>query len=171
MGPYAKTVEIDFDSLDEAGVYLLTGPTGAGKTTVLDAVSYALFNRIPKEAKGDEFVSDHRAIGVTPRVQLEASIGGERLRITRTPKHLGKKAKGTGTKRVDQSLAVEAHRNGSWEQLTGSWSEGNEMLAGKIGMNASQFSQVVMLPQGDFARFLRAGANDRKELLMRLFPG
>ena len=171
MGPYAKTVEIDFDSLDEAGVYLLTGPTGAGKTTVLDAVSYALFNRIPKEAKGDEFVSDHRAIGVTPRVQLEASIGGERFRITRTPKHLGKKAKGTGTKSVDQSLAVEAHRNGSWGQLTGSWSEGNEVLAGKIGMNASQFSQVVMLPQGDFARFLRAGANDRKELLMRLFPG
>ncbi|MBN8866557.1 MAG: AAA family ATPase [Solirubrobacterales bacterium] len=171
MGPYAGRVEIDFDRLDEAGVYLLTGPTGSGKTTILDAISYALFAQVPRAAKGAEVVSDHRDLTTTPRVELEATVGGERLRIVRVPEHERPKAKGEGTTTEKQALTVEAHQAGEWRSLTGNWSEGNVELENRVGMNADQFSQVVMLPQGEFARFLKASVRERQELLERLFPG
>lgn len=171
MGPYAGKVSVDFDRLDEAGVYLLTGPTGSGKTTVLDAVAYAFFGQIPRAAKGAEVVSDHRELETTPVVRLEATVGGTRLRITRSPEHQRPKAKGEGSTSESQSLVIEEHANEHWRQLTGKWGEGNELLTERIGMNADQFGQVVMLPQGDFAKFLKANVNDRKALLERLFPG
>jgi len=171
IGPYAETVEIDFDSLDEVGIYLLTGPTGSGKTTVLDAISYALFGSIPKQAKGHEVVSDHREISTTPRVKLEATIGGERYRITRSPAHEAPKVKGEGTKNEGQSLTVERRDSESWSQLTGAWTEGNDLLEKRVGMNSNQFNQVVLLPQGEFATFLQAKVGERKDLLMQLFPG
>lgn len=171
IGPYAETVEIDFDRLDEAGVYLLTGPTGSGKTTVLDAVSYALFGEIPRAAKGIEVVSDHRKTATSPRVVLEATIGGERLKVTRSPEHLRPAARGTGTARQSQSLELKVHRNGEWQATEGSWKELGSELVERVGMNADQFGQVVMLPQGDFAKFLRATVNERKSLLEQLFPG
>lgn len=171
MGPYAGKVEIDFDALDRAGVYLLSGPTGSGKTTVLDAISYALFGEIPRQSKGSEVVSDHRETTTTPEVRLEVTIAGEQLRVTRIPEHERPKTRGEGTTSQNQSLVVERHSDGDWNRITSNWSEGNTELAGRIGMNASQFSQVVMLPQGDFARFLQAKSSERQDLLEQLFPG
>lgn len=170
MGPFAATESIDFDALNESGVFLLTGRTGSGKTTVLDAVSYAIFGSIARGANGDDVVSHHRSIETTPRVVLEATIGGSRLRITRSPLHERPSKRGGGTTSEAQSLQVEQHIDGEWSQVTGRWAEGNELLQKRIGMTAAQFNQVVMLPQGEFARFLDANANDRRELLQRLFP-
>ncbi len=171
IGPYAGSEEIDFDRLGQAGVHLLTGPTGAGKTTVLDAIAFALFGEVPRTSKGAELVSAHRELGTTPEVVLEATIGGARLRVTRSPAHLRPAARGTGTANQNQSVRVERREDGEWRLLTDSWREGNADLEDRIGMDADQFSQVVMLPQGEFARFLRADVKARQQLLERLFPG
>lgn len=171
IGPYAGTETIDFDRLGEAGVHLLTGPTGAGKTTVLDAIAFALFGEVPRTSKGAELVSAHRDLATTPGVTLETTIGGAHLRVTRSPAHLRPSARGKGTANQGQSVRVEREENGEWRLLTDSWREGNADLEERVGMNADQFSQVVMLPQGEFARFLRADVRARQQLLERLFPG
>lgn len=170
IGPFAETETVDFDRLDESGVFLLTGRTGSGKTTVLDGVSYAIFGAIPRDPKGGNVVSHHRRLDTTPRVVLEATIGGIRLKVTRTPEHERPARRGGGTTRQAQSLLVEQHSAGGWEAVTSKWSEGNEWLQDRIGMTVGQFGQVVMLPQGQFSRFLDASTTDRRALLQRLFP-
>lgn len=170
IGPFAGTETVDFDRLGETGVYLLTGRTGSGKTTVLDAVSYAIFGKVPRNTDGGDVVSHHRRLETTPRVVLEATIGEDRVRITRSPRHERPARKGGGTTTEGQSLLVERHSGGAWEAVTGKWSEGDAELKERVGMTAAQFNQVVVLPQGEFSRFLDSSANDRRELLRRLFP-
>ncbi|MGB0120139.1 MAG: SMC family ATPase, partial [Solirubrobacterales bacterium] len=171
IGPYSGTETIDFEPLNEAGVHLLTGPTGSGKTTVLDAISYGLFGQIPRSAKGAEVVSDHRKIETRPQVVVDLTVGGSRLRVTRSPEHERPKARGEGTANEGQSVKLELHRDNEWHPLSDRWREANIELEERVGMNADQFSQVVMLPQGEFAKFLRSDARSRQELLEKLFPG
>ncbi|MGA7397667.1 MAG: SMC family ATPase [Solirubrobacterales bacterium] len=171
IGPYSGTETIDFEPLNEAGVHLLTGPTGSGKTTVLDAISYALFGQIPRSAKGAEVVSDHRKIDTRPQVVVDLTVGGSRLKVTRSPEHERPKARGEGTASEGQSVKLELHRDNEWHPLSDRWREANIELEERVGMNADQFSQVVMLPQGEFAKFLRSDARSRQELLEKLFPG
>lgn len=170
MGPFAGTEVVDFDRLADTGVYLLTGSTGSGKTTVLDAVSYALFGEIPRAAEGAEVVSHHRKPETLPEVKLELTVGGERLRITRSPQYQRSKKHGEGTTTQKQSLLVERQAADGWTTESSMWKEGSDELERRVGMNAHQFSQVAMLPQGEFSRFLDAASRDRKELLLRLFP-
>ncbi len=89
FGPFADEVTVDFDELGADGLFLLHGQTGAGKTTVLDAVAFALFGRVPPGARDTNrrLHSDHAAPETVPEVELEATIGSRRLRITRSPEH------------------------------------------------------------------------------------
>ena len=86
FGPFAGTETVDFDALAGAGLFLFTGATGAGKTSILDAVCFALFGQVPG-ARGTTrgLRSDHAVDGVRPAVVLEASLRGRRLRVTRSP--------------------------------------------------------------------------------------
>ncbi|MGX6449944.1 AAA family ATPase, partial [Patulibacter sp. S7RM1-6] len=86
FGPFAGHEEVDFDALSDSGLFLLSGPTGAGKTSVLDAVCFALFGEVPGP-RGDagRLASDHRDPATRPRVALEATVGGRRVRVTRVP--------------------------------------------------------------------------------------
>ena len=86
FGPFADTVEVDFDRLSEAGLFLLSGPTGAGKSSVLDAVCFALYGDVPGDrGTAKRLRSDQAAPGVRPRVELEATLAGRRFRIVRSP--------------------------------------------------------------------------------------
>ncbi len=86
FGPFAETVTVDFDELGADGLFLLHGQTGAGKTTILDAVAFALYGTVPGARKeGKRLLSDHAPAGSVPAVTLEATIGGRRIRITRSP--------------------------------------------------------------------------------------
>ena len=85
FGPYADTQVVDFDTLNEAGVFLLTGPTGAGKTSILDAVCYALYSVVPGDREVRGLRSDHAPSDRAPRVELELTLGGRRLRVVRCP--------------------------------------------------------------------------------------
>lgn len=187
FGPFADTQEVDFDTLCAAGIFLLHGATGAGKTSVLDAVCYALYDAVPGArqlkggaAKDASLRSDHAPAGTYTEVQLELTLGGRRLEITRRPAQTRPKKRGTGvTTEKAQSLLREYDTPGSgtgndaastgWRALSRSHQEIGEEIGQLLGMSREQFCQVVLLPQGDFARFLRADAEARGKLLGRLF--
>lgn len=173
FGPFGTTQTVDFDALSQAGLFLLHGPTGAGKTSVLDAVCYALYGAVPgaRQSPGTSLRSDHAPAGTSTEVVLELTVAGRRLEITRRPEQLRPKKRGTGfTKEKAQSLLREYDAAGGvWRGLSKSHQEIGEEITQLLGMSREQFCQVVLLPQGDFARFLRADAEARGKLLGRLF--
>ncbi|CAL9597464.1 hypothetical protein SUDANB106_05373 [Streptomyces sp. enrichment culture] len=174
FGPFGGTQEVDFDELSSAGLFLLHGPTGAGKTSVLDAVCYALYGGVPgaRQASGPARLrSDHADPGTRTEVVLDLTVGGRRLEVTRQPEQRRPKKRGTGmtTDKAQSWLREYDAATGAWKALSRSHQEIGEELAQLLGMSREQFCQVVLLPQGDFARFLRAGAEERARLLGRLF--
>lgn len=172
FGPFGGTQHIDFDTLSSAGLFLLHGPTGAGKTSVLDAVCYALYGSVPgaRQTPGGSLRSDHAPADVPTEVTLDLTVGGRRLEITRRPAQPRPKKKGGGfTTEKAQSRLREHQPDGGWRSLSRSHQEIGEEVTQLIGMSRDQFCQVVLLPQGDFARFLRADAEARGKLLGRLF--
>ncbi|MGW4089169.1 AAA family ATPase [Nocardia sp. NPDC004750] len=168
FGPFAATTVVDFDALGADGLFLLHGQTGAGKTTVLDAIAFALYGRVPG-ARGESkrLHSDHAPEQTPPEVVLEATLGGRRLRLTRSPEFQRPKRDGTGMRTINPKATL-AWLDGRGENLSRIPDIGEEVLR-LLGMSADQFFQVVLLPQGDFARFLRADNEDREKLLEKLF--
>ncbi|WP_042390810.1 AAA family ATPase, partial [Streptacidiphilus melanogenes] len=173
FGPFGAEERVDFDALASGGLFLLTGPTGAGKTSVLDAVCFALYGSVPgsRGRAGRGLRSDHADASLLTRVELELTLGGRRLLIQRSPEQLRPKQRGEGMTPVKaQTLLSEwCAQDGAWRPRSGSHQEIGQELLDLIGMSRDQFTQVVLLPQGDFARFLQASAQDRRELLGRLF--
>jgi DNA repair protein SbcC/Rad50 len=113
FGPFSGTEEIDFDALSGAGLFLINGPTGAGKTSVLDAICFALFGQVPGARNAVKALrSDHAAPELAPRVRLEATIRGRLLRITRSPAWERPKRRGTGTTTQQASVIVEERTGG-----------------------------------------------------------
>lgn len=167
FGPFADEVTIDFDALSGDGLFLLHGQTGAGKSTVLDAVAFALYGQVPGARGIKRLHSDHARPEDVPQVRLEATIGGRRLRITRSPEYHRPKKRGSGTIK-ENAAGTLVWLDGSGPGLT-RLPEIGEVVTRLLGMSAEQFFQVVLLPQGDFARFLRANPDDREDLLERLF--
>ncbi|MFD4440857.1 AAA family ATPase [Nocardia sp. NPDC058519] len=168
FGPFAETTVVDFDALGADGLFLLHGHTGAGKTTILDAIAFALYGKVPG-ARGESkrLHSDHADPQTPPSVVLEATLGGRLLRLTRSPEFERPKKNGSGT-RLLQPQATLTWLDGSGENLSRITDIGDEVLR-LLGMSADQFFQVVLLPQGDFAKFLRAENEDREKLLEKLF--
>lgn len=171
FGPFAEPQEIDFDALSGAGIFLLHGPTGAGKTSVLDAVCFALYGAVPGSRLPHltSLRSDHAAPDTATEVTLELTAGGRRLEITRRPEQDRPKKRGTGTTRDRAQSLLRERLDGSWQGLSRSHQEIGEEIEQLLGMSREQFCQVVLLPQGEFAQFLRAGAEARGRLLGRLF--
>ncbi|MER5435420.1 SMC family ATPase [Streptomyces sp. NPDC002588] len=176
FGPFGGSQSVDFDDLSAAGLFLLHGPTGAGKTSVLDAVCYALYGSVPgarqtAPGQGLTLRSDHAAPGTRTEVTLELTVAGRRLEITRQPPHERPKKRGSGTtvEKAQTWLREYDATAGVWKDLSRSHQEIGEEITQLLGMSREQFCQVVLLPQGEFARFLRADAEARGRLLGRLF--
>ncbi|MET8815868.1 SMC family ATPase [Streptomyces sp. NPDC004549] len=174
FGPFGATQSVDFDALSAAGLFLLHGPTGAGKTSVLDAVCYALYGSVPgarQNGQGTHLRSDHAEPGTRTEVRLDLTVSGRRLEITRQPPWERPKKRGTGTTldKAQSWLREYDAGRGAWKDLSRSHQEIGEEITQLLGMSREQFCQVVLLPQGDFARFLRADAEARGKLLGRLF--
>ncbi|MGC7097137.1 AAA family ATPase [Amycolatopsis lurida] len=173
FGPFAGREVVDFDALGADGLFLLHGDTGAGKTTLLDAVAFALFGVVPgarNEAK--KLRCELAEAEQVTEVVLEVTVQGQRLRLVRSPEYDRPKRSGDGTTRQRAKCSL------SWvgETPAGQPAEGltridevARTVQRLLGMSADQFFQVVLLPQGEFARFLRADTAEREQLLERLF--
>jgi DNA repair protein SbcC/Rad50 len=168
FGPFAGEQRVDFDPLGVGGLFLLDGPTGAGKSTVLDAITFALYG--PGERGGDGRLHSHFAgSGIAPEVQLEFSLRGVRQRVTRSPEHQRLKRRGEGMTTQPASVHLERFEDGRWVSRSSNKAEVGDLLGDDLGLSRDQFTQVVLLPQGEFMRFLRADDDDRRVLLTKLF--
>ncbi|HEX3780767.1 MAG TPA: SMC family ATPase [Pseudonocardiaceae bacterium] len=173
FGPYPRQESVDFDALGADGLFLLHGDTGAGKTTLLDAVAFALFGTVPG-ARGEakRLRCDYAEPEVSTEVRLEFTVQGHRLLVVRSPEYERAKRGGAGTttQRAKASLTwLGSPPSGHAPDGLARIDEVNRTVARLLGMTAEQFFQVVLLPQGDFARFLRAETAERERLLEKLF--
>lgn len=173
FGPYAGRESVDFDTLGADGLFLLHGDTGAGKTTLLDAVAFALFGRVPG-ARGEvkRLRCDYAEPETPTEVRLEFSVQGHRLRLCRRPEYQRAKKRGDGVTTAPATASLtwvgDPPSGHAPEGLT-RIDEVGRTVERLLGLSAEQFFQVVLLPQGEFARFLRAETAEREHLLERLF--
>ena len=178
---YPKRQEINFDTLNNAGVFLLNGPTGAGKTTILDAICYALYGETSSDRESAKLHSTYAAhSGTKPRVLLDVTLHGKRLRIDRTPAYNRPITRGArkGQMREESAKATLAELapgadpadEKAWTPISSSVAEVNRTIAERTHLTKEQFLKVVLLPQGQFAQFLKSKPKERKELLKKMFP-
>ncbi len=169
MGSYAGDVVVDFDALSPFGLFHIHGPTGAGKSSLLDALCFALYGEIPAPRSADKLRSDHAPLATQATATLEFSAQGNDYRVTRTPAQDRPKSRGEGVRR-DWAKATLLKRVGNdWQPVSSVVLEVDTAIKELIGLDANQFMQVVVLPQGAFARALQARADDREKLLRTLF--
>jgi DNA repair protein SbcC/Rad50 len=170
FGPYADPVAIDFDALAAEGLFLIHGTTGAGKTFLLDALCFALYGEVSGDRSVKGLRSDHAAPGAVPRVSLEFSCGAARYRVERVPAHTAPKIRGQGfTDKPSQAFLFRLAAGGDEQPVAAKTTEVDKEVVALVGLNAAQFRQVILLPQGRFAEVLRAKAEEREALLKTLF--
>lgn len=163
FGPYAKTVELDFEAgLAEEKIFLIHGETGAGKTSILDAICYALYG---KSSGGERDAQMMRATQAAPNavteVEFEFAVNEKIYKVRRNPKC----ERPRGIANVER--AAELYRDG--KIISTKFDEVDKFIENIIGFNASQFCQVVLLPQGKFRDFLAASSSNRTSILNTIF--
>lgn len=174
IGPYAGREHIDFDAVGASGRFLLTGPTGSGKTTIIDAIVFALYGNVADSA--DSSKERIRSTLVGPRtesvIELVFSTGAGVYRVRRTPTYERAKRSGQGT--TTQNATVKLWRlaevgGDALDEPVTRVGDADAELTRAVGLSREQFTQTVILPQGKFARFLRADSSQRQHLLRDVF--
>ena len=174
IGPYAGQEHIDFDAVGASGRFLLTGPTGSGKTTIIDAIVFALYGDVADSA--DSSKERIRSTLVGPHtesvIELVFSTGAGIYRVRRTPTYERAKRRGQGT--TTQNGTVKLWRLAEvggqpLDEPVTRVGDADAEIARAVGLSREQFTQTVVLPQGKFARFLRADSSERQHLLKDVF--
>lgn len=167
FGPYAGRTELDLEKLGKSGLYLITGDTGAGKTTIFDAITFALYG----EASGNVreagmFRSKYAGEEVPTFVELEFVYREKKYRIRRNPEYLRPKGRGTGytMQKADAELSFFDGR-----QPVTRMREATRAVEEVIGLDYRQFTQIAMIAQGDFQKLLLAGTQERGEIFRQIF--
>ena len=170
FGPYRDSVTLDFSQLENHSMFLISGPTGAGKTSILDAMVYALYGEPSGEVrKTDAIRSDFAEPKRMTRVDFSFAIGDAQYRVERLPKQMVAKKRGTGMREQNASATVYEMKDGEWKVIATSAAAIRDTIQRIIGFRKDQFLQVVLLPQGEFRKLLVASTNEREELLHTLF--
>ncbi|PQL23497.1 SMC family ATPase [Veillonella sp. T14073-2] len=170
FGPYRDSVTLDFSALQDHSMFLISGPTGAGKTSILDAMVYALYGEPSGEVrKTDAIRSDFAEPERMTRVDFSFAIGEAQYRVERLPKQLVAKKRGTGMREQNASATVYEMKDGEWKVIATSAAAIRDTIQRIIGFRKDQFLQVVLLPQGEFRKLLVASTSEREELLHTLF--
>ena len=169
FGPYAGVTMIDFSQLGDNGLFLIAGDTGAGKTTIFDAISFALYGEASggkERRKSKSFRSDYASFTTETYVQMTFTHKGQTWSIRRNPEYIRarKNGKGLTTQPANAEMCC-AESNESIEGLA----EVNARVHELLGLTQDQFTQTVMIAQGDFLKILNAASDDRKKLFQKLF--
>jgi exonuclease SbcC len=168
FGPYAAEQVIDFEPLCARDLFLIHGPTGGGKTTILDAICFALYGQTSGDRTGEQMRSQLAEASTATGVELDFAIGDKRYRITRQPRQT---LPGRGGKLREQQPEATLARivDGNEEPIAERASRVTEEVEKLLGFSIDQFRQVIMLPQGRFRELLLAGSGQREEILETLF--
>ena len=185
IGPFAGTVSIDFAALGAGGMFLLEGPTGSGKSTILDAIVYALYGQVAGTAtSADRIRSQFAPPTEASVVDLVFETASGLYRVRRQPEFQRPKMRGTGTTKehakavlwrigspqlIDEVIADTAGGGSGVEAIATRIDEVGREIQRAVGLTREQFTQTVLLPQNEFARFLRAGTTERQAVLQRVF--
>jgi len=166
FGPYAGSMELDFEALGASGLYLITGDTGAGKTTIFDAISFALFGEASGGNREPGMLRSKYADPATPtEVTLTFRYDGKEYTITRNPEYLRPKGRGEGmTKQTASATLLIPGANPVTKPK-----EVNAAIREILGIDREQFAQVAMIAQGDFLKLLLAETKERQKIFRNLF--
>ncbi|MDO5052460.1 MAG: AAA family ATPase, partial [Pseudoclavibacter sp.] len=172
FGPFRGEQRIDFTRFQEDGLFLIAGRTGAGKSSILDAVAYALYDSAPRyeSAAARGVRSDHAAYEDPSFAELEFELGDERYRVRREPEFQRPKRRGEGMTTSPARARLERRRaDGEWIAVASGPREVGLELAELLPLQRAQFLQVVLLAQNEFMRFLHADSEERRRVLRALF--
>ena len=167
FGPYAAETTLPLEQLGRGGLYLVTGDTGAGKTTLFDAITYALYDHSSGGVREGAMLRSKYADPKTPTfVELEFEVNGQRYTVRRNPEYLRPKARGEGftTEKADATLTYADGRPPVTKAK-----EVTAAVIDIIGLDYSQFSQIAMIAQGQFTRLLNASTEERSRIFRKLF--
>ncbi|NNF54140.1 MAG: AAA family ATPase [Acidimicrobiales bacterium] len=169
FGPYAEPQTIDFTKLARQGLFSVSGVTGAGKTSIFDALTYALYGELPGTRETAGVRSDHVGPTDPTRVELVFAAANDRWRVVRSPEYMRAKIRSTGLTKEPAKVALYRWVGESWEPHEGSTREVNPKLKELAGLDRGQFERVGLLPQGEFRKLLHAPSSKRRELFRSLF--
>lgn len=170
FGPYAETVQLDFADLKNQSLFLITGPTGAGKTSILDAMVFALFCESSGGLReGTTMRSDYASPETLTEVSFTFAVGDSHYKIVRSPKQLVKKKRGQGFREQAAVAQLSVFKDGEWREFSSRSNDIKEKIDEIIGFRVDQFLQVVLLPQGEFRKLLVAKTAEREALMHTLF--
>ena len=167
FGSYPGHESVDFDALAGLGLFLVTGPTGAGKTTIFDAMTYALYGKVAGDRPVD--VRSHHATAEPTSVTFTFDVDGRRYRVERSPEQERAAKRGKGSAVEKASASLEELVEGRWVGLEAKATDATRRCIELVGLDAEQFQKVMLLPQGKFADFLLEGTDNRQKLLRKLF--
>lgn len=166
FGPYAGKTTIEMSELGENGIYLITGDTGAGKTTIFDTITYALYGGASGANREASMLRSKYADDCTPtEVELIFTYAGKEYRIKRNPEYIRPKTRGEGFT-IEKPSAELHYPDG---RLVTNQKEVNKAIADILGIEKEQFTQIAMIAQGDFLKLLLAETTERKKIFQRLF--
>lgn len=167
FGPYADRTEIDFDRFGGSGLYLITGDTGAGKTTIFDAIAFALYGEASGDVrKSDMFRSKYAGDNTPTYVEFTFSYGGKRYMVKRNPEYMRPKGRGTGYT-LQKAEAELTYPDGRAPVTKAK--EVTRAVTELIGLDRKQFTQIAMIAQGDFQKLLLAGTEERSHIFRQIF--
>ncbi|MGN0812315.1 MAG: AAA family ATPase [Candidatus Coproplasma sp.] len=166
FGPYADRTELDFTLLGNSGVYLICGETGAGKTTIFDAIVFALFGKASGDSRQPEMFRSKYAQPNTPTfVELTFNYRGKEYTVVRNPEYERKKAKGDGVTKEAANATLTRPDGKVFTKVK----EVNEQITQILGIDREQFRQIAMIAQGDFSKLLLAPTDERKVIFRKIF--
>ncbi len=172
FGPYAHKQVLDFTCLGNHTLFLICGPTGAGKSTILDAMCYALYGRTSGDVRtGENMRSSYAGLEEETFVEFDFALGGKYYRVHRSPAQLARRKRGPSDKPVEKAgKAVFSEIDDKGNVVRQIASKGVEQRVEElIGIGVEQFRQIILLPQGDFRRLLLADSTERQDIMQELF--
>lgn len=170
FGPYATKQEVDFTKLGEKTMFVISGPTGAGKTTIFDGISFAIYGKASGDDRsGADLRSQFTQDDTLTEVSLLFELRSKRYFIIRSPQQEKKKARGEGMTTINSKAELYELYEGKKHLLAGNVREVDEKVSEIIKLDCHQFRQIMMIPQGEFKKLLISESKDKEKILQKLF--